>query len=90
MAERFGLNNRPGLYAGCLGFRGIDWIWESKTFHMSGISAHSAVLIRGLRIRQTSPLQEAWLDSHSDTDRALRHMVEENIVLQRSAQSTAV
>ena len=85
MAEGFGLNNRPELYAGYVSrfFDSIDWIWENKTFHMSE-TLICPLSGAGLYPQFAHPSDlaaagKAWLDSHSDADRALRRMVEENM-----------
>lgn len=85
VAEGFGLNNRPELYAGYVSrfFDSIDWIWENKTFHMSE-TLICPLSGAGLYPQFAHPSDlaaagKAWLDSHSDADRALRRMVEENM-----------
>ena len=85
VAEGFGLNNRPELYAGYVSrfFDSIDWIWENKTFHMSE-TLICPLSGAGLYPQFAHPSDlaaagKAWLDSHRDADRALRRMVEENM-----------
>lgn len=85
VANGFSSNNRPELFAGYVArfFDMIDWIWKNKTFHMSetllgSLSGYGLYPVYA-KAADLVEAGQAWLDSHPDADKALRHLIQANV-----------